>query len=335
MIKPLVSVLMPVYNAAPYITGSLTSLLKQDYQELEIIIVNDACTDHTPDLISSFKDSRIKMLHNPANLGLAASLNRAIRESTGDYLARMDADDISLKERISKQVRYLQQHPETDVLGTAMQYFGASNYLNFFPETHNACKVYLLRNVCFGHPTVIFRKRVFDDASCYYNPEYRQYSEEYDLWCRLADRFQFANLKEPLLRYRTYPENIKSSAEEKRTSNSEYIRSAFLVKQLGNIDNNSLKLHNRAASMQKLCPNEWEAIERWFEELLKLNEEHRSFNQQEMQRFLGRWFFDLCYTAAGRLHSTFFRYLNSSWKNYFRPDFRLMLKFIVKNLIRQ
>jgi glycosyltransferase involved in cell wall biosynthesis len=336
MQKPLVSVIMPVYNVAPYAAEALSSILNQSYQELEIIIVDDACTDNTIDIIAGFKDSRIKIIRNEKNSGAAASRNNAIKVATGTFLAIMDADDIALPSRLDRQVAYMQANPQTDVLGTAMQYFGTSRYLNYFPESHDGCKAMLLRNVCFGHSTVMFRRHVFDDGTAYYNPSLRQYSEEYDLWCRLVDRFKFANLNEPLLLYRTFPKSIKSDAEEKRITNSEKIREAFVVNQLGEISAELKQLHNRAAAMaNNLTATELQFIDEWFGNILQINANRQSFNQHALQQFLARWFFEICYTNARLTHVTLMKYLASSWKNISKPGTKEWLKFIAKHVVNR
>ena len=184
--NPLVTILMPVYNSQAYLTDAFASIVNQTYRNIEIIIVDDGCTDSSMDIVASFHDSRVVVIKNRENIGLAASLNLAIKRSTGEFLARMDADDIAYPNRIEKQVNFLLENPTVDVLGAAMQYFGESTFLNLFPETHDACKSYLLLNVCFGHPTVMFRKEVFTNPENFYNPVFRQYSEEYDLWCYLS-----------------------------------------------------------------------------------------------------------------------------------------------------
>jgi glycosyltransferase involved in cell wall biosynthesis len=336
MQNPLVSVIMPVYNVAPYAAEALSSILNQSYQELEVIIVDDACTDNTMDIIAGFKDSRIKIIRNEKNSGAAASRNNAIKVATGTFLAIMDADDIALPSRLARQVAYMQANPQTDVLGSAMQYFGTSRYLNYFPESHDGCKAMLLRNVCFGHSTVMFRRHVFDDGTAYYNPSLRQYSEEYDLWCRLVDRFKFANLNEALLLYRTFPKSIKSDAEEKRITNSAKIREAFVVNQLGEISAELKQLHNRASTMaNNISAAELQFIDEWFGNILQINANRQSFDQHALRHFLARWFFEICYINARLTHVTLMKYLASPWKNISKPGTKEWLKFIAKHVVNR
>lgn len=120
---PAVSVVMSVFNEEAHVAEAIESILKQTFADFEFIIIDDASTDGSPALIETYaqKDSRIKVFTQPENQGLAVSLNKGLRQATGTYLARMDADDISYPERFQKQFDYLERHPELGALGTFMK----------------------------------------------------------------------------------------------------------------------------------------------------------------------------------------------------------------------
>ncbi len=333
--KPLVSVLMPVHNAAEFIADSLGSILAQDYTQLEVIIVDDGSTDQSMDIVQSFFDPRIVIMKNAENIGLAASLNRAIGISTGIFLARMDADDISHPSRISSQVNFLLNNPDVDVLGASMQYFGESEFLNHFPETHEACKSYLLLNVCFGHPTVMFRRHVFDSPDNFYNPHLRQYSEEYDLWCRLVDIYRFHNIQEVLLYYRTYPPSVKSYAENKRIKNSSQIRKKYLTSHLGDVRDNDWSTHCMAALLTNFSSiTDIQKIDTWLRRILDLNVQANVFNQEILKAQLAERFFEVCYAYTGFRRWTILIFYKSEWSVVFKPSFRKTVKFVVKQLLK-
>ena len=117
--NPLVSVIIPAYNANGFLSDAINSILNQTYKNLEIIIVDDGSTDETPKILKIFakKDQRIKIIRNKRNLNIANSLNIGIKSAKGNYIARMDADDISLPHRIKNQMNYLHKHPEIVILG--------------------------------------------------------------------------------------------------------------------------------------------------------------------------------------------------------------------------
>lgn len=327
--RPVVSVLMPVFNAAPTVSEALRSMLNQTLSSLEVIVVNDGSTDGTMEAVGSFRDPRIIIVHNPENLGLAASLNVAIRVSSGGYLARMDADDSSAAERLEKQVAFMEKNPHVDIVGSALQYFGYSSHLEKFPGDDEACKARLLFNVCFGHPSVLFRRRVFDREENYYDPGLRQYSEEYDLWCRLAPRHKFANLPEPLVLYRTYPPFEKSRDEEQRIRNSERIRYDYLVRLFGPVSPEQFEMHSKLARLSRVSSDELAGVLQWLDELETLNGRVRAFNPETFGSQLAERFFALCYVNPRVAGNAFQK---SKWKAYYRPAWTEELKLVVKSL---
>lgn len=264
----LVSIILPVYNQEGYVRECITSLLNQTYQHIEIIVVNDHCEDSSMHIVESFKDDRIRIIDNRRNVGLAASVNRAITESRGDFLARMDADDVAFPKRIEKQVDFLLGNESISVLGTAMQSFGHSRYKHVFPERHEDCKTRLLFNVCFGHPTVMFRRQVFEDQQSFYDESLQQYSEEYDLWCRIVDRYQFANLPDVLLSYRTFKPGYKTLASAKRRKNSFEIRRSYILRQLGNVSEDCFFIHDHIANLD--AASDIHEFELWCDWLMRL-----------------------------------------------------------------
>lgn len=205
---PRISVVMSVYNEPlKWISQSIDSILNQTFSDFEFIIINDK-----PDRseLSAFlenyaqKDKRIKLITNPTNLGLTKSLNIGLRQSKGEYIARMDADDISMPKRFEKQVAFMDSHPDVIVCGTKISYFGnvpLFTYNDWIHEKDEDIKGQLISNSCFAHPTVFIRKATLVSHSIEYDEEYKQ-SQDYRLWEILADFGKYANLKENLLYYR-------------------------------------------------------------------------------------------------------------------------------------
>jgi hypothetical protein len=216
-----------------------------------------------------------------------------------------------------------------------MQYFGESRFLNHFPETHEACKSYLMLNVCFGHPAVMFRRHVFDSPENFYNPRFRQYSEEYDLWCRLVNKYRFHNLQDVLLYYRTYSAALKSDAENQRIKNSSEIRRNYLTSYLGNINEDDWKTHCMAAFLTSLNSiADIRKIDMWFRRVLELNIKTRAFNQEILKEQLAERFFEVCYAYTGFRRWTMLIFYKSEWSIVFKPSFRKTVKFAVKQLLK-
>ena len=201
----LVSVIMGVYNQGDAVGRAIASIQQQSYPLWELVIVDDGSTDHTGEVLHrlSAQDPRLKVLANPRNLGLAASLNRALSRAAGELIARMDADDVSMPQRLSRQVAFLADHPEVDVLGAgAIEVDRKGRVLGEIKqrEHHADLAANIYRENPFIHPTVMARARFFAELGGY-NEKSRR-AEDYDLWLRGYRCFRYHNLPTPLIYYR-------------------------------------------------------------------------------------------------------------------------------------
>lgn len=204
--KKLISIVMAVYNCANFIEETIESLLNQNYSNFELIIVDDCSTDDTWAKLNSFSDKRIILLKNEKNSRLAYSLNRAIGICHGEYIARMDGDDLCEPDRFVVQVAYLNEHSDVAVLGGYAQQFGASSVLMKFPIGHEEIKTELLFTNPMSHPTVMFRKSLIDS---WYDPKIVA-AQDYELWSRLIWKVQFHNLPQPLIKYRIHNKQTRN-----------------------------------------------------------------------------------------------------------------------------
>lgn len=204
---PTVSVVMSVYNGEQFLRESIDSILNQTYKDFELIIIDDGSTDTTLKIIKSYKDSRIRIISR-ANKGLVASLNEGIRQARGKYVARQDADDVSLPKRLHKQVEYFTRHKGCVVMGTWFEEFAGSKVLsiNRSPMTDALIRLRLLWGTCFGHGTVMFNREVAIAVGLYRKPRWP--AEDYDFWSSLAEKGKLANLPEVLYRYRVHDSSI-------------------------------------------------------------------------------------------------------------------------------
>ncbi|MDE6284366.1 MAG: glycosyltransferase, partial [Bacilli bacterium] len=203
---PLISVIMSVYNEPiEWVVKAIDSILSQSYKKFEFIIINDNPERlENNDLLSSKKkqDSRITIINNEQNLGLASSLNIGINIAKGDFIARMDADDISLKDRFKAQVDYLLKHPEISICGTRAIIIDEKDKLIrkfIVPLRNESLKSNILFFCPFIHPTVMMRREIF--TYCTYDPECR-IGQDWNLWIHLYEHINFANLPQYLLLYR-------------------------------------------------------------------------------------------------------------------------------------
>jgi glycosyltransferase involved in cell wall biosynthesis len=224
---PTVSVIMSVYNEEATIAEAIESIIVQTYTNWELIIVNDCSTDSSPEIVRRYarKQDRIRILENEHRLGLAASLNKGIKAARGEYIARMDGDDFSYRERLEKQATFMIDNPVVDVLGAGAELIDGNGKtlanVNL-PETHDELSADIHRFCPFFHPSVIMR-REFLKRSGGYNERLRR-GQDFDLWSRMCRKATFHNLQEPLIRYQT--NSYKSSLKKILYSQYVLMRSA-------------------------------------------------------------------------------------------------------------
>jgi glycosyltransferase involved in cell wall biosynthesis len=219
----LVSILMPAFQVEKYVGKAIESILAQTYPHWELIILDDGSTDTTPEIIQRYAvlDHRIQF-HHREHKGLVDTLNKGIELAKGKYLARMDADDIAFPERLEKQIIFLEEHPKIGILGTAVRTIDeAGGVVGFHSVDTTDLEIRwrsLLMNP-FVHPTVMMRREVLLLNQLEYDPS-AEAAEDYDLWVRILQFSQGANLQLELLDYRIHPQSITSSFQKVLNTNS-------------------------------------------------------------------------------------------------------------------
>ena len=205
--NPKISVIMSVYNGEKYLREAIESILNQTFTDFEFIIVNDGSTDDTLEIIQSYNDERIKIINNEQNIGLTKSLNKALKQAKGKYIARQDADDVSLPNRFEEQIKYLEEHSEIAVLGTSKYVINKDGkILRKVIALSDPGKI-LFNDNAFTHGSVMLKKAVVDKLG-YYNELFR-YSQDYELWLRIVKHYKVSNLTQPLYKLRSHEENIR------------------------------------------------------------------------------------------------------------------------------
>ena len=207
--EKLVSIVMPVYNSKDYIQEAILSIINQTYKNWELLIVNEFGSDeYCTMLVSRFVilDDRIRLLQNEEKLGISESLNVGLRSASGEYIARMDADDIALPNRIKEQVEFLEKNPDILLCGTRVEVFGSESW-NWEVETN---KNIIATNILFYspcvHPTIMFRKELISKNGVCYNKDYKA-SEDYDFFSKVLKFGKISNINKVLFRYRLYGSN--------------------------------------------------------------------------------------------------------------------------------
>lgn len=215
--KPLLSIILPVYNGEDYLAHTIDSVLSQSFQDFEFIIINDSSTDSSEEIILSYKDSRIVYLSNENNLKIVKTLNKGISTSKGKYIARIDADDICMPNRFELQINFLESNSNIAVLGTDMYFINENGKIIgrgiVQGQTSLEVKRELSRRCCLYHPSVMINYDLVGDK-LYYDDNFL-YAEDYELWLRLRKEFNFANLSSPMLKYRIHSNSLTHTFNDK------------------------------------------------------------------------------------------------------------------------
>ncbi len=213
---------MSVFNGERYLHDAIASILTQTFRDFEFIIIDDCSTDSSLEIIKEFAshDARIRNMTNDQNRGLAWSLNRGISSARGNFIARMDADDISLPDRLSMQTKVFQDNPEIDLVACAFRYIDESGKrlhqgIGFINDQYRLWRLQF-HNV-YIHSSIMFRK--YDNGAYFYN-EKIETAQDYDLWCRIAKKCNTKYLDVPLVYYRVSTRQISQLrlAEQKNSS---------------------------------------------------------------------------------------------------------------------
>ncbi len=232
--EPKVSVTMAVYNGASYLREAIDSMLAQSFADFEFIIVDDGSTDSTAEILSGYDDNRIVALRNAENLGLTRSLNICLRGARGEYVARMDADDIAHPRRLERQVEYLDRHPEVGLLGTWIERIddqGNSIGVRRLPTGGTFLRWGLLFGTPIAHPSVMFRRELARKTG-YYDEKLR-YAQDHELWVRLSFETVPAQLPEPLLRLRRHSRSISAQRNDEQWRVYEEVSQSAVERLLG------------------------------------------------------------------------------------------------------
>jgi glycosyltransferase involved in cell wall biosynthesis len=226
-LNPTVSVVMSIYKEPiEWISLSIDSILKQTFSDFEFIIINDFPErDENRDVLNKFLllDDRITIIENKKNIGLTKSLNIGLEHAKGKYIARMDADDISMHTRFEKQYQYMEDNPDCILLGTCAYIIdeaGKKIGKLLYPENHSEIEQTMILKNSLNHPTFFYRKSILEEFDINYSEDY-PYAEDYDFGCNLIFKGQVHNLQEKLLKYRKSKQQIGQSkiGFQKRTSN--------------------------------------------------------------------------------------------------------------------
>lgn len=225
---PRVSVILPAFNAAKTIQQSIQSVLSQSFDDFELIVIDDGSSDSIDKIVPGFQDPRIVYVKNEKNLGLQKTLNIGLHKSVGEFVARIDADDIWIeKDKLSHQVAFLDKHPDVVLVGTGVVVSKNNQEILRFlnPSSDESIRHILLGKNCFVHSSVLYRRQSALSVGGYSEDLHILHVEDHDLWLKLGTKGKLSNLKEYDIQYTISHEQISH-----RHKQQQYLQEFFLIK---------------------------------------------------------------------------------------------------------
>ena len=202
------SVLIPVYNKAPFVKEAVDSVLQGTFADFEIVCVDDRSTDNSLQIVRSITDPRVRIIELPQNLGPAGAANAGLDACTGEYIVRLDADDIAMPDRLEKQIAFMDAHPGIGASGGRLDLFGSTRESWSFPLDSDDCAAQQLFGVPLSQGASILRRSVLETHHLRYDPTWPRIGEDWLFWTRMGRVTRFANIAEPVVLYRRGEQNI-------------------------------------------------------------------------------------------------------------------------------
>jgi glycosyltransferase involved in cell wall biosynthesis len=283
-----------VYNGERYLREAIDSILVQSFTDFELLMMNDGSTDKTVEIIKSYSDSRIRLITNEENLKLPDNLNKGIQLAQGKYIARMDADDISLPQRLQRQVDFMERNPEIGMCGTWAQEIDIDgnvlDKIREYPVHHEDIAYLLFDDFTLLHPTILFRKDAAIEHKLFYDSAYL-HAEDYDLFFRASQVIKLANLPEVLFYYRQHPLQVSQKHYIELRQTVSKVQMKHLLHTFKEISLQEADLHHQLIVGQAdYTLPVIRKIDAYLLRLLELNAQKRAYPEQVMRNHLsGLW----------------------------------------------
>jgi glycosyltransferase involved in cell wall biosynthesis len=327
---PLVSVLMPVYNGAEYLNVAIDSILNQTFTNFEFLIINDGSTDDTESIVLSYTDPRIRYIKNEHNIKLIATLNKGILLAKGKYIARMDADDISLPNRLAEQINFLEKNPQVGLCGTFMKTLGnTKDYTIGYQVNSDNIKFRLLFDTHFPHPAAVLRKSVLDEFKLEYEAEFI-HVEDYVLWNRMAEHTELAIIPEVLVIKREHENQISVVHLQTQQQIMGSFRKELTEKITGTIDDDTYRLYSQLLKAEYPAnTNDVVKLIDLLDKIIKNNRRLRIYNPTILDAYFSKLAYSMVYNSSSMGYKVLNKYKKTALLNN-RIPLKLTLKYILK-----
>jgi glycosyltransferase involved in cell wall biosynthesis len=328
---------MPVYNGERYLREAIESILLQTFRDFELLIIDDGSTDGSVKIIQSYRDKRIRYIDNEKNIGIASTLNKGIELAIGEYIVRMDSDDISLSTRIEKQVRFMDNYPEIGVSGTWVKFVDISHHpwksvVYKYPIKPRDIKARSLFNSSFAHPSVIMRRSLLEKFQLKYDPQHLD-AEDYGLWQKCSSCFPLANIPEVLLVYRVHSESMTNSDK-----NIEY-KTVQRVNRLS-IQNLDIGFSQEELLIYRNYPIDFKPeflikFHSWLQRLQKANSFKQVYPEPEFSQALSEEWFCACYRSCVLGIRVWFLFWRLPLSRIAKLGMERIIRFFLKCMIKR
>ena len=277
---------MPVFNSEKYISEAVNSILTQSFSDFEFIIINDASTDNTSEILNEITDARVIKIDNTTHKGNYRCRNQALQMAKGKYICVMDSDDISHIDRLAIQFSFLEDNADFVSVGSDIEFFNQKGESSLFHRISDKdkLKVYLLRdNVC-THPTLLLRRDILKKYKLSYNSDY-YYSADYNLMVELSRVGYISNISEPLLKYRIHSNQISSkhNLEQERYADQIKLKQLAFFKINPSIE--EIINHLDLIKEKSIAFNKLKQAEEWCNKLLAINDKLKIYNTELLSDF--------------------------------------------------
>lgn len=334
--RPKVTVLMPVYNGEKYLKEAITSILSQTFNDFEFLIIDDGSTDSSVDIINSYSDYRINLVRNSQNHGLIYTLNKGLDIAKGDYIARMDCDDISAPERLQKQVLFLDENSSVDICGSWIHSFG-ENINNLWKTKANDGEIRseLIFNSSIAHATVVFRNKSLSKYNLRYNDRH-QHAEDYGLWVSATRFLKFANLQEALYKYRRHGQNVTIQCDHIQHASVNLIQREYLIESGVKFTPNEFKLHSEISKCKFQCTQSFvQQADKWLLKLLEANKQCLFLPLPSFSKILAERWYRICREGQELGLWTWKKFWDSPLSQHIHISLKNYIGFLIKSSLKK
>jgi len=333
----MISVVMSVYNGEQYLYEAIQSILLQTFKDFEFIIINDGSTDNTANIIGFIEDKRIKIINNENNLGLIQSLNIGLACANGEFVARMDADDISDPMRFEKELSFFEKNKEVALCGTRMELINAGKKKSYFPLSHNEIKMEMLTHNPIVHSSVMWRRKIFEQFGFLYDSNFPG-AEDYEFWSRVIFKTQIANLPETLLYYRCHDKQVTQSKQKLVERTTQKIKISLLRSLELFPDERETTIHLLLFNNQFKDQRNASAVKDADNWLYKIYSANRKYQQFDEMLLIKTWKSKLFVSSIYQYDLEKWRILRESWcfklaNVTMYEKFKLFIKCLIKRKV--